>query len=132
MTRRQYLELAAHTSGDFFTTFKEPVAIAAAHDERQQFVSFIRELDGADLASQSPLPFRRVLGSIEHRRLLIAFNQQWGNGTVAVQRERLLLPRSRRFTNTQWMTRHHMICSDHCFSVAASIVSSNFASMGML
>ena len=76
---RGFLELAGVTAQSDFTNYSDPVGIAAVEDERQRFVSFVRTLDEAHLAEQRRLPFRRTLGSAEHKRLHDGLAQRWGN-----------------------------------------------------
>ena len=67
---RRFVELAGATAQSDFTDFTDQVAIAAANGERQQFAAFVRGLDEAHLAVQRQLPFRRTLGSEEHKMKL--------------------------------------------------------------
>jgi hypothetical protein len=76
---RCILELAGFTAQSHFTNFTDPVAIAAAEDERQRFALFVRTLDEAHMAVQCELPFHRILGAAEHKDLHVRVAQRWGN-----------------------------------------------------
>src|SRR6202158_6636751 len=76
---RRILELAGVTARSDFTNFNDLVAIAAADDERQRFVLFVGTLDETQLAMQRQLPFRRTLGSAEHKKLHLGVGDRWGN-----------------------------------------------------
>lgn len=76
---RGILELAGFTAQSHFTNFTDPVAIAAAEDERQRFALFVRTLDEAHIAVQRELPLHRILGAPEHKDLHDRVAQRWGN-----------------------------------------------------
>jgi len=75
---RWLLIAAAETAQNVFTKFENPVAVRAADDERRRFAEFIRFVDAGQLNTLPLLPFRRILGEIEHRKLHQAFTFRWG------------------------------------------------------
>src|SRR5262245_52642819 len=57
---------------------KKPIARRALHDEGEDFRAYIQVLRAEDLANVEPLPFRRVLGDWESKRLWNHLKEVWG------------------------------------------------------
>lgn len=55
-----------------------PVEMAAMEEERRLFIEYIRSAEIAALLALDPLPFRRVLTTIEHQHHLANFEKTWG------------------------------------------------------
>ena len=75
---RSMLVLAGETAQSLFTKFTDTTAITAEADERKEFACFLWEIDESRLAGQQRLPYRRVLGALEHETLHRALNGKWG------------------------------------------------------
>ncbi len=76
---RSLLKLAGETAESPFTKSQNPVAIQAVQDERRRFIEFIGSADEQRLPDLPPLPFRRVLGDVEHRQLHELLRNRWGS-----------------------------------------------------
>jgi len=75
---RSMLALAGETAQSLFTKHTDDTAIAADADEREEFSRFVRNVDELRLAEQQSLPYRRVLGTDEHKKLHCALTEKWG------------------------------------------------------
>jgi hypothetical protein len=75
---RSMLALAGETAQSLFTEQRDATAIAADADERRQFAAFIRGIDEPRLSQQQRLPYRRVLGTAEQKKLHNAVTEKWG------------------------------------------------------
>jgi hypothetical protein len=57
---------------------KKPIALKALHEEGQDYRAYIQVLRANDLADIEPLPFRRVIGELESKRLWNQLKEVWG------------------------------------------------------
>jgi hypothetical protein len=76
---RALMVAAGETAQSLFTTFKNPIEIAAAEDERRLFAKFISTIELEECAQIPLLYFCRVLGTAEHKQLHHALGKKWGN-----------------------------------------------------
>jgi hypothetical protein len=95
---RLMLALAGETAQSLFTQQTDATAIAADADERRQFASFICSVDESRLSQQQRLPYRRVPGTGEHKKLHNAVTEKWGQWYGGCCDD--------RFANSQVVTLH--------------------------
>lgn len=65
------------TAQSLFTSIDHPVAIAAMHQEREQFIQYLQNLTPEILAQVVPLPYRRRLNEEESRQVRQQLLTRW-------------------------------------------------------
>jgi hypothetical protein len=75
---RDLFALAGFIAENTFTSYEEPEAQGVAQDEREAFAKFVREVPAALLHNVAPLPYTRVISSVEAEQVWDALERAWG------------------------------------------------------